>query len=224
MKLLLTSAGIKNPAIRAALDDLLPKPLEECDALLVPTAGYGHPYAGPPRAWNFIAGQEPECPMAELGWKSLGVLEVTALASLPRELWTAWVEAADVILANGGDAIYLAHHMRESGLADLLPSLDAVWVGLSGGSLCMCPRIGPDFVSWPTRGADDEGLGIVDFAIYPHLDHPALTSNTMANAEKWAAGLETPGYAIDDDTAIVSVDGATKVVSGTGHWKLFDRA
>ena len=218
MKLLLTSAGIRNPSIRAALDDLLPKPVEECDALLVPTAGYGHPFAGPPRAWDFIAGQEPECPMAGLGWRSLGVLEVTALPSLSRELWASWVEKADVILANGGDAIYLAHWMRESGLADLLPSLDAVWVGLSGGSLCMCPRIGPEFVSWPAHGADDEALGVIDFAIFPHLDHPALPHNTTAHAEKWAAGMDIPSYAIDDETAIVWVDGETRVVS-EGNWK-----
>jgi dipeptidase E len=220
MKLLLTSAGIRNPSIRAALDELLPKPLEECDALLVPTAGYGHPNAGPPRAWNFIAGREPECPMAELGWRSLGVLEVTALPSLGRDWWRTWVEETDVILANGGDAIYLAHWMRESGLAYLLPSLDAVWVGLSGGSLVMCPHIGGDFVRWPTDGADDEALGIVDFAIFPHLDHPDLPENTMADAEGWAAGMDVPCYAIDDETAIVWVDGAAEVVS-EGNWKLF---
>jgi dipeptidase E len=220
VKLLLTSAGIRNPSIRAALDDLLPRPVAECDALLVPTAGYGHPHAGPPRAWNFIAGQEPECPMAELGWRSLGVLEVTALPSLARDLWTSWVEKADVILANGGDAIYLAHWMRESGLADLLPSLDAVWVGLSGGSLAMCPRIGPQFVRWPSDGADDAALGLVDFAIFPHLDHPALPKNTMADAERWAAGMDVPCYAIDDETAIVWVDGAVEVVS-EGNWRLF---
>jgi len=221
VKLLLTSAGIRNPSIRAALDDLLPKPLDECDALLVPTAGYGHPYAGPPRAWDFIAGQEPECPMAGLGWKSLGVLEVTALPSLARDLWVGWVQKADVILANGGDAIYLAHWMRESGLADLLPSLDAVWVGLSGGSMVMSPRIGPTFVSWPAAGADDQALGIVDFAIFPHLDNPHLPENTLANAEKWAVNLDTPGYAIDEETAIVWVDGAVEVVS-EGNWKLLN--
>ena len=221
MKLLLTSAGIRNPSIRAALDGLLPRPVEECDALLVPTAGYGHPLAGPPRAWNFIAGQEPECPMAELGWKSLGVLEITALPSLGIDWWRKWVEETDVILANGGDAIYLAHWMRESGLADLLPALDAVWVGLSGGSLVMCPSIGRGLVSWPTAGGDDEALGIVDFAIFPHLDNPGLPYNTMAHAETWADSLTIPAYAIDDETAIVWVDGAVEVVS-EGNWKLLN--
>jgi dipeptidase E len=41
----------------------------------------------------------------------------------------------------------------------------------------------------------------------------------MADAERWAAGLSNPAYAIDDDTAIEVVDGAVNVVS-EGHWKL----
>ena len=221
MKLLLTSAGIRNPSIRAALDDLLPKPVAECDALLVPTAGYGHPYAGPGRAWDFVSGTEQECPMTELGWKSLGVLELTALPSLSRELWVPWVEKTDVLLVNGGDATYLAHWMRESGLAELLPSLHAVWVGLSGGSMVMTPRIGASFVSWPEPGADDKTLGVVDFAIFPHLDNPDLPHNTLANAERWAESIGVPAYAIDEETAIVWVDGAVDVVS-EGNWKLLN--
>ena len=162
--------------------------------------------------------------MGELGWRSLCVLELTALPSLSRELWVPWVENTDVLLANGGDATYLAHHMRESGLAELLHALDAVWVGLSGGSMAMSPRIGTEFVHWPSDGADDATLGIVDFAIFPHLDNPGLTWNTLANAEKWAAKLDMPCYAIDDETAIVWVDGDVEVVSGTGNWKLLPHA
>src|ERR671938_7408 len=102
MKLLLTSAGIKNPSIYDALVDLLGKPIPECDALCISTASYGHPLAGPRRAWAFISGQEPETPMCELGWKSLGVLELTALPSIDEERWIRWVRAADVLLVNGG--------------------------------------------------------------------------------------------------------------------------
>jgi len=217
MKLLLTSAGIKNESIRAALLDLLGKPIEECDALAIPTASYGHnSFAG---ARRFVAG-ESHCPMVELGWKSVGLLELAALPTLDRERWVPAVEAADVFLANGGDALYLAHHMRASGLVDLLPSLNAVWCGFSAGSMAMTPRIGDDFKVWEPPGGGDKALGVVDFAIFPHLDHPDLPENTMADAERWFSGLDVPAYAIDDDTAIVWVDGAVEVVSGTGHWKL----
>ncbi len=218
MKLLLTSAGIKNQAIRNAMIDLLGKPIEECDALAIPTASYGHlSFAG---ARRFIAG-ESHCPMVELGWKSVGLLEVAALATLDPEAWIPKVQEADVLLANGGDSLFLAHHMRESGFAGLLPTLDPVWVGFSGGSMAMTPRIGDDFKVWNPPDGSDKALGIVDFAIFPHLDHPDLPENTMADAERWAAELDVPAYAIDDDTAIVWVDGEVEVVSGTGHWKLF---
>jgi dipeptidase E len=219
VKLLLTSAGIKNPSIHAALVELLGKPVAECHALAIPTATYGHPLAGPDTAWRFIAGQEPRCPMVELGWKSVGVLELTALPSLDRERWVPAVEATDVLLVNGGDSLYLAHWMRESGLADLLPTLGAVWVGLSGGSMVMTPRTGEDFLAWTPPGGGDEALGVVDFAIFPHLDHPEIPDNSMAAAEKWAASIDVPSYAIDDETAIKWVDGEVEIVS-EGHWKL----
>ena len=223
MKYLLTSAGIKNQRIRDALVDLLGKPIAECTALCIPTAMYGHPWVGPGTgAWQFISGQEPRTPMCELGWKSLGVLELTALPSIDQERWIPLVRATDVLLVSGGDALYLCHWMRESGMADLLPSLhETVWVGLSAGSMVMTPRIGADFVGWIPPSGSDGTLGIVDFSIFPHLDHPDLPENTLADAERWAAGLGAPAYAIDDQTAIkVSADGAVDVIS-EGHWKRF---
>lgn len=219
MKLLLTSAGVKNASIRAALVDMLGKPIEEADALCITTASYGHPMVDPQRAWSFVSGQGSQTPMVELGWASVGLLELTALPSIGKDRWVPWVETADVILVNGGDALYLHHWMRESGLADLLPSLtDTVWVGLSAGSMVMTPRIGADFVGWTPPSGDDTTLGLVDFAIFPHVDHPLLTENTMAEAERWATTIDCPAYAIDDETAVAVVDGNVEVIS-EGHWK-----
>jgi Peptidase family S51. len=117
--------------------------------------------------------------------------------------------------------LYLAHWMRESGLADILPSLtETVYVGLSAGSMAMTPRIGEDFVFWRPPAGGDTTLGIVDFSIFPHVDHVDLPDNCMANAEKWAAELSGPAYAIDDETAIKVTDGSVELVS-EGHWKLF---
>jgi dipeptidase E len=220
IKLLLTSAGIKNPSIHEALVDLLGKPIAESSALCIPTAAYGHPMAGPGAAWRFISGRGPRTPMCELGWKSLGVLELTALPSIDEELWVPMVQETDVLLVNGGDPLYLCYWMRQSGLADLLPSLrETIWVGLSAGSLVMTPSIGEDFVIWKPPTGGDETLGMVDFSIYPHLDHEDLPDNSMADAERWAAGMPVPAYAIDDQTAIKVVDGTVDVVS-EGHWKL----
>ena len=219
MKLLLTSAGIKNTSIHDALVDLLGKPIGESTALVIPTASYGHPMAGPAAAWRFISGSSG-LPMCELGWKTVGVLELTALPSIDEDRWVSWVRETDVLLVGGGDALYLCHWMRQSGFADLLPSLrETVWVGLSAGSMVLTPRIGEDFVQWRPPTGSDRTLGIVDFSIFPHLDHEDLTENTMAAAESWAAGLQHPAYAIDDETAIKVTDGDVEVVS-EGHWKL----
>jgi len=220
MKYLLTSAGIKNASIHDALVGLLGKPIAESDALCIPTAGYGHPQGSPAGAWRFITGRATT-PMCELGWKSMGVLELTALPSVGKDRWVSWVRETDVLLANGGDALYLSHWMRQSGLVDLLPSLrETVWVGLSAGSMVMAPRIGEEFVGWKPPAGGDSALGIVDFSIFPHLDHALLPENTMADAERWAAKIAGPAYAIDDDTAIKVIDGSVEIVS-EGHWKLF---
>lgn len=223
MKLLLTSGGVRNASIHRALGELLGKPIDACRALCIPTAGHGHPMVTPEGSWRFVAGQEDECPMVELGWQSVGLLELTALPSIGRVRWEPWVRAADVLLVNGGDALYLCHWMRESGLAELLPSLqDTVWVGLSAGSMVMTPRIGEEFVeSRPPITGDDRALGLVDFSIFPHLEHPMLPDNTMAAAERWAAKLDGPAYAADDDTAFKVVDGQVEVVS-EGRWRFFD--
>jgi dipeptidase E len=149
------------------------------------------------------------------------VLELTALPSIAEEQWIPLVQETDVLLVGGGDPLYLCHWMRQSGLASLLPSLrETVYVGLRAGSMVMAPRIGEDFVNWKPPTGGDETLGLVDFSMFPHLDHEMLPENSMAHAEKWAASMPVPAYAIDDETAIKVIDGVVEVVS-EGHWKRF---
>jgi len=223
VKLLLTSAGVTTPAIRAALEGMLGKPLSEATALCIPTAQYGHPWLGPgTKAWEFISGTS-ENPMVDLGWKTMGVLELTALPSISEERWKPLVRDTDVLLAAGGDALYLAHWMRESGLHDMIPTLtDTVWVGMSAGSMVMTPRIGREFVGWAPPSGGDEALGLVDFAICPHLAGDGEPGNSMAAAEKWAGGIDVEAYAIDDQTAISVVDGVVEVISDS-EWMHFPR-
>lgn len=217
MKLLLTSGGITNASLLGALVGLLGRPIAESSALCIPTAQWGHPWCGPASVRRFITDGTPAT-MCGLGWKSVGVLELTALPSIGRERWEPWVRGADVLLVDGGDATYLAHWLRASGLDSLLPALaETVWVGVSAGSMVMTPRIGEWFVEW-TSAPDDRTLGLVDFSIFPHLDHEAMPQNTLPAAERWAAGLDVPCYAIDDQTAISVVDGQVEVVS-EGRWK-----
>jgi dipeptidase E len=221
MKLLLTSGGITNASIHRALVGLLPKPIKECAALCIPTASWGHPRVTPAGPWRFITGKGGN-PMTGLGWKSMGVLELTALPSIGPERWQPWVDEADVLLVDGGDALYLAYWMQKSGLADFLHARPGkVWVGLSAGSMVMAPRVGDDFIEMkPPLTGEDRALGMVDFAIFPHLDYPTFPENTMACAERWAATLGCPSYAIDDQTALKVSDGHVEVVS-EGHWRHF---
>jgi dipeptidase E len=216
LRLLLTSGGISNTSIHTALVDLLGKPIAESSALFIPTAMHALTN-GPTLAARVIRG-EIGSPFCDMGWKSLGVLELTALPSIKADDWIPLVQATDALLVGGGDPLYLCYWMRQSGLADLLPSLrpEAVYVGLSAGSMVLAPTIGTDFVGWKPPTGDDRTLGMVDFAMFPHLDYPAMLDNTMANAEKWAAGMPVPAYAIDDQTAIKVVDGTVEVVS-EGH-------
>jgi dipeptidase E len=216
MKLLLTSGGVTNDSIRNALVELLGKPIADCRALCIPTAEWGHTSCTPYMARKFVLGGWPGG-LAGLGWKEVGLLELTALPTIGEDRWVPWVREADVLLVDGGDATYLCHWMRESGLADLIPSLtETVWVGLSAGSMVMTPRIGQDFVRW-SGAQDDHTLGLVDFSIFPHLDHELMPDNTLAEAERWVADIGGPAYAMDDQTAIVVSDGEVEVVS-EGHW------
>lgn len=218
MNYLLTSAGIKNTSIHGALVDLLGKPIAECSALIIPTAIY--PFSvGPVAAYRFISGAGANS-LSGLGWKSLGVLELTALPSIKAEVWTAAVQAADALLVYGGDVWYLSRWMRESGLADLLPSLSAVYVGISAGSMVTAPIFGETYDDPHRPFVIEKGLGLVDFALLPHLDHKDHPESSTAKVARMAAAVPVPTYGIDDETAIKVVDGAIEVVS-EGHWQCF---
>ncbi|MGQ7788541.1 Type 1 glutamine amidotransferase-like domain-containing protein [Nesterenkonia sp. K-15-9-6] len=219
MKLLLTSGGITNATIRSALTDVLGRPTDESRALYIPTAMHGHPSCTPQMTWQGIAGQGPAGRgLIDARWGSVGVLELTALPSIARERWLGWVQEADVLLAAGGDTMYLCHWMRTSGLAEVLPELsETVWVGMSAGSMVMTPRIGERFVTWPEPRGDDQTLGFVDFSLFPHLDYPGWDHQTAEKAAEWAETLTGGAYAIDDDTAIRVVDRDVDVVS-EGRW------
>lgn len=222
MKLLLTSGGISNQSIRDAVVELLGKPMEDAAALCIPTAQYGHPWTTPQTAWNFVAGKYPSN-MTNAGWKSVGTLELLAIAGMEKARWVPWLDAADVLLVDGGDALYLKHWLLESGLwAELENRPDLVWIGVSAGSMVLTPRIGEYFMSWkPSVSAEstdahqpaDAAFGAVDFSIFPHLNHPDMPSNNLENAQKWFERIGCDAYAMDDGSAISIVDGTRTIIT-----------
>jgi dipeptidase E len=229
MKFLLTSSGLSNPSIEDALVGLLGKPISESSALIVPTAIYPFP-DGAAGAWRAICGKAASR-LCEVGWNSLGVLELTALPSIKEENWVPLVRATDALLVWGGDVLYLCYWMRRSGLADLLPSLsDMVYVGVSAGSIVVTPyncdmEFNLEFVPAGSDMAEDgdRALGLVDFALRVHLDREGFTDSSLTNVERWAAGIAAPTYAIDDETAVKVADGTVEVVT-EGRWQLFTPA
>jgi dipeptidase E len=244
MKLLLTSSGISNGSIHNALLDLLDKPIADCNALFIPTAIY--PFArGAYMAWNAINGTA-KSPLVQLGWKSIGLFELTALPGIDKSAWMQSVEETDVLLVWGGDPVYLAYWLKESGLADYLHSLnrDLVYVGVSAGSMAMATTVfaetyrnRPTTINAALKSEEitfdttdgqitktlvtAHGAGFVDFAIIPHFENPDFDDASEANAEKWAAKIPGPVYALDDQSAIKVADGKIEVVS-EGRWKLFN--
>ncbi len=242
MKLLLTSSGISNTSIYNALIELLGKPIAESNALFIPTAIYPFPF-GARYAWNPISGKT-KSPFIELGWKSLGLLELTALPSIKKEVWIQAIQDTDALLVWGGDPLYLSYWLQQSGLADLLPSLlrKMVYVGVSAGSMAVSSTFGETY-SDPPGGSNNaltlenilfetpegeitrtlataHGAGLIDFALIPHFEHKDHPDASIVNAEKWASKLPVPVYAIDDQTAIKVVDGTIEVIS-EGKWELF---
>lgn len=220
MKLLLASGGITNESIRNALIELLGKPVAESNALLIPTAVHAIP--GSPHKIREVFQGAISDPLGDLGWKSLGILELTALVSLKKEVWLPAVMKTDALLVSGGDCQYLFGWMKRSGFADLLPNLleKTVYVGQSAGSMIMS-SYGTTYNNHTLPEDTGKCFGFLDFAILPHLDHEMFPSNSLANLEKVAAKIPMPTYAIDDQTALI-VTGDRKIeVISEGNWKLF---
>lgn len=219
MKLLLTSSGISNVSISKALVGLLGKPINESSALFIPTAIYG--IDGFSEILRGVICGTLGHPFCALGWKSIGILELTALPSMKKELWANMLQETDALLVGGGDCQYLCYWIKESGLMDLLPALlnKIVYVGLSAGSMIMS-GYGTTYGNHLLPKETMKCLGICDFAVHPHMEHEMFPENTFANIEKLAKKIPVPSYAIDDDTAIKVTDNSIEVIS-EGRWKLF---
>lgn len=246
MRALLTSSGITNGTIEAALVELLGKPIEESGALVIPTALYPFP-GGPQMVWRTLA-PESDSRFTALGWRSLGILELTALPGIDEEAWAPTVQDADALLVCGGDPLFLAGWLHRSGLAELMPKLrpEAVYVGVSAGSIAATSTFVETYRE-PPRGKDAalvtrtedavfstpdgdirrtlvsaSGAGLVDFAVIPHYGNPNHPDASEENAEIWASHIPAPVYAIDDDTAVKVTGEGIEVVT-EGRWRLFER-
>lgn len=219
MKLLLTSGGLMNESLVKALSELVDKkPFSELNLAFIPTAS--NMEAGD--KWWLIEDLET---CKRLGFKVIDIVDISAL---PKEIWKERLEAADILLVEGGNTFHLIFWVNKSGLKELLPELlkTRVYVGISAGSMVMGKSLvlaGSEKEIVKSIGEEvvEEGLRMVDFLIVPHLNSDYFPELTFDSVEKEARETNDPVYALDDNSAIKVVGSNVEVVS-EGEWKKFN--
>lgn len=216
MKLLLTSGGLENKTIIHALQKLVGKNFKDTKLVFIPTAA------------NVEEGDKWWLIKDLVKCKELGCAEVDIvdIAAVPQEIWQPRLQRADILVVGGGYTAYLMEQMKKSGLAKILPDLlkSRVYVGISAGSMILAPHLREKemqrLYQEPITDGPNEGLGIVDFLVVPHMNSPFFP-RAAELIDEVARDIKTPLYAIDDQTAVTVVDGKVEVVS-EGKWKKFN--
>lgn len=216
MKFLLTSAGYKNDSIVTALKSLLGRDIKDAKLVFIPTAVN---VEEGDKEW--LINDLHRC--VELGFKEVDIVDIAAVS---KEIWQKRVENADVIMVGGGNAYYLMEQMKKSGLTEVLPELlkTKIYVGVSAGSMVMAPKLKEEVLHMiydeAFEGADNEGLGLVDFLVVPHLHSPYFPRIAQI-IDSVAKQVDIPLYALDDESAVKVIDGNIEVVS-EGEWKRYN--
>lgn len=209
MKFLLTSAGISNPSIEKALFELLGKPASETKVVFVPTAAS---LVADDKSWLVQNYND----FLKLGLQSFDIVDISAV---PKENWLERFEAADVICFGGGDEQYLARLMRESGLVEVLSELlkTRVYMGISAGSMVVGKLLSGELTKelWPEESfaGSEEGLGLYDFSILPHLNSDYFAHLRVPLIESMKDRFPRTIYALDDASALKIIDDQIEVVS-----------
>jgi dipeptidase E len=221
MKLLLTSAGIRNESLKGALLKLVGKPVEEASVVFIPTAS---DIENGDKDWLL---DDIERFRAVGAWKQFDIVDI---AAVEKNFWESRIREADVLYVGGGNEYFLMHHIENSGLKELLPELlkTKVWVGVSAGSMVLGKKFESEFARVikdedfvPPYDKVEAFLNYFDFSIKPHLNSDYFPSATAENMEKNLGLHPGPIYAIDDQTAIC-IDGDKLEVVSEGTWRKFN--
>jgi dipeptidase E len=219
MRLLLTSAGLRNPTLRQALQDMLGKPFASANIVYVPTASVAD---SGDHGW-LVADVTR---LHGLGWREFDILE---LNGLPRQMVLDRLLHADVIYAEGGNHYHLARSITGNGLAEGLEKAleDRVYVGVSAGSMIFSRNLNErsasvigDTQDLHILGATtlEPPLGLFDWYVKPHLYSPDFPERGDAWADRIAADADFPICFIDDESAI-RVNGEAIDVVSEGRWR-----
>lgn len=218
MKLLLTSGGLRNKTIIDALLSLTGRPFSELNVTFVPTAAN---VEKGDKDWLI----DDLIRLTNLAFKSIDIVDISAV---PKDIWLPRLEFADIIFVEGGNTFHLMYWMERSGLKDLLPGMleKKVYVGVSAGSMVMCKSLEMStskklYYEDAPQTQKDEGMGLVDYLIRPHLNSEYFKQVTLENLEQYAKKFPDTFYALDDESAIKVIDGRSEVIS-EGVWKKFN--
>jgi dipeptidase E len=211
VRLLLTSAGIRNESLRLALTDLAERPLGHAKVVFVVTAATaqaGH--------HDWLVADLNRC--YDLGWDEFNVLDFNGI---PRSAVLRRLRNADVIYVTGGNTYHLARSIADNNLADdILDLLDhKVYAGASAGSMIFTRSLTDRLTA--SYGTDDETyhdsggrsvspFDLFDWWIMPHVDF-------NGGSPLVARPVGCSYYALDDQSGVRVVEGHVDVVS-EGAW------
>jgi dipeptidase E len=209
MKLLLTSAGITNKSLEKALRGLVK---EDIKIAFIPTAA------------NLEDGEKDWLIKNYNQCEELGTVDIVDISAMDKNIWLPRLERANVLVFGGGNTGHLMREIIKSGLNRELPYLlkNRVYVGISAGSLVTSTKISAssEFLYGDEHDDDPDGLGYVDFHIRPHLNSPYFPKVNDKNLREVSKKLKGNLYAIDDNSAVLYIDGKIKVIS-EGVWKKY---
>jgi dipeptidase E len=214
---------------------MLPKPVNECNFLFIPTSYHG---ATGDMTWLVDGMYNAH----QMGWKEFVMLDLAVKGEWGRQLWWPLIEKADVIHMGGGNAGYLSYWLEKTGMFDALPELlkTKVYVGVSAGSMVLTAGLQSTTIGQLHEAPADyelplsvsqlpdgqtirKSLGLTDFLFRPHWHKPDPRYDNLTEeaVRKAYAVLKKPIYLVDDDTGIKIEDGKLEVIS-EGQWLLVE--
>jgi dipeptidase E len=215
MKLFLTSAGISNPTIAKALEDLLGKSTIGAKLAFIPTAA------------NVEAGDKSWMIDDLNNFKKAGFeVDIVDISAVSKKIWLPRLKDAELLFLGGGNSSHLMYWVKQSGLQEELPLLleSRIYAGISAGSCIAGPTIDNSVQNLFGETYEleiKEGLGLVNFQFIPHLNSPSFDKIREKYLKEASKELTESVYALDDNSALKIVDKNVEIAS-EGVWKKFN--
>ncbi len=219
MKLLLTSAGIRNESIAKALKDLVGKSFSDTKIVFIPTAANRDT---DDKGWLIDN-------ILDFKGQNFKSVDIVDIAGLPENIWQPHLLKADIICFGGGDETYLSRIFEEQKMKEfLLPILTTkVYMGISAGSMVAgisLPK-GLSKVFFAEEDSESDcwvGMELCDLTFIPHLNSSFFKQVRGKVLDFYKEEFTCKTYATDDETAI-KIDGAKIEIVGKGDYWIFNK-